>query len=325
MATASNQTGTEPTSCCAPSAAREPQFPLDIQALLAERRPTSPSGEAARKPIPGGMAEIGTSKPHHLEDGEGPVRQVRVKPFLMDETAVTNERFAAFVAATGYVTEAERFGWSFVFFQFLPEDFETQAVVGTEWWRRVDGATWSHPFGPQSDTTGIEDHPVVHVSWNDAQAFAAWSGGRLPTEAEWEHAARGGLKGARFPWGEAEPDDSGNFPCNIWQGQFPNHNTDADGYRGTAPAKSFAPNSYGLYNMSGNAWEWTAEPFRIRSLKRQAQDINERARLENRKLLKGGSYLCHISYCYRYRIAARIGNTPDTTTGHTGFRLVYDL
>ncbi|MFK4808740.1 formylglycine-generating enzyme family protein [Devosia sp. ZW T5_3] len=281
------------------------------------------AGAPGRKAIPGGLVDVGTGTPHHLEDGEGPLRQVRIKPFLMDEAAVTNARFADFVAATGYVTEAERFGWSFVFFQFLPHDRETQGVVGVEWWRRVEGASWNHPFGPASDLSGIEDHPVVHVSWNDAQAFAGWSGGRLPTEAEWEHAARGGLRNARFPWGDAEPDDTGSFPCNVWQGQFPHRDDAADGYSGLAPAVSFGANGYGLYNMSGNAWEWTADPFRVRSLKRSAQEINERARVEDRKLLKGGSYLCHITYCYRYRIAARTSNTPDTTTGHTGFRLAY--
>jgi formylglycine-generating enzyme required for sulfatase activity len=316
------KTDTAPT-CCAPSAGHG-SVELDIAALLAGRRAAAPAGKADRKTIPGGLVEVGTSTPYHQDDGEGPLRQVRLKPFQMDAVAVTNARFGAFIEATGYVTEAEQFGWSFVFYKFLPEDFETQGVEGVEWWRRVDGASWNHPFGPDSTLTGIEEHPAVHVSWNDAQAFAAWAGGRLPTEAEWEHAARGGIKGARFPWGDAEPDDTGNFPCNIWQGAFPGSNSVGDGFAGLAPAKSFTPNGYGLYNMSGNAWEWTAERFRVRSLKRSAQQINDSARAENRKLLKGGSYLCHISYCYRYRIAARTSNTPDTATGHIGFRLAYD-
>lgn len=309
------------SSCCAPTAQRDAIVRRDPVEL---RAPHGLTPAVGRRIIPGGLVDIGTNTPHHLEDGEGPRRQVRVKSFAMDEAAVTNARFADFTAATGYVTEAERFGWSFVFYQFLPLGCETQGVVGVEWWRRVDGASWNHPFGPGSDLSGIEDHPVVHVSWNDAQAFAGWSGGRLPTEAEWEHAARGGLSHARFPWGDVEPDDIANFPCNIWQGEFPHHNHASDGFSGLAPAISFAPNGYGLYNMSGNAWEWTAEPFRVRSLKRSAQAINDRASAENRKLLKGGSYLCHISYCYRYRIAARTSNTPDTATGHIGFRLAYD-
>lgn len=310
------------SSCCAPSADHSAVFLLDLAASRVAPRP--PAVTYGRTAIPGGLVDVGTSAPYHLDDGEGPLRQVRLKPFAMDEAAVTNARFGAFVATTGYVTEAERYGWSFVFYQFLPDDHETQGVVGVEWWRRVEGASWNHPFGPHSDVVGIEDHPVVHVSWNDAQAYAAWSGGRLPTEAEWEHAARGGLKGARFPWGEAEPDDTGSFPCNIWQGEFPGRNDARDGFVGLAPARSFAPNGYGLYNMSGNAWEWTSEPFRVRSLKGSAQAANDRARRENRKLLKGGSYLCHTSYCYRYRIAARTSNTPDTATGHIGFRLAYD-
>ena len=167
------------------------------------------------------------------------------------------------------------------------------------------------------------DHPVVHVSWRDATAYARWIGGRLPSETEWEHAARGGLGDVPFPWGEAEPNDTDHFPCNIWQGQFPKTNTGADGHLDTAPAQSFAPNGYGLFNMVGNVWEWTAEPFRIRSQKKAARQ--RQAQMKGYKLTKGGSFLCHQSYCYRYRIAARTGNSPDSTTTHTGFRVVWDL
>jgi formylglycine-generating enzyme required for sulfatase activity len=242
----------------------------------------------------------------------------------MDKAAVTNARFALFIAATGYVTEAARFGWSFVFHDMLPASMATQGAMGIEWWRRVDGARWDRPEGPESALDGREDCPVTHVTWNDANAFATWAGGRLPTEAEWEHAARGGLPDPVFPWGDREPDDTGFMPCNIWQGEFPDRNTGADGYRWVAPARSFEPNGYGLFNMSGNTWEWTADRWRVRSLSRASKGVNAEAIAANQRLMKGGSFLCHRSYCYRYRIAARHGNTPDTSTSHIGFRLVYE-
>lgn len=241
----------------------------------------------------------------------------------MDAHQVTNARFAAFVAETGYRTEAERHGWSYVFHLFLDAARHDQAPAGTPWWRKVEGACWHAPEGPGSSIEGRMDHPAVHIAWTDAMAFAAWAGGRLPTEAEWEHAAQGGRRGARFPWGEAEPTDTEVY-CNIWQGRFPQENTLADGYLGTAPVGAFAPNGYGLYNMCGNAWEWCADPFRIRSLSQAAKARNEAAAAERERVMKGGSHLCHISYCYRYRIAARSGRSPDTSAGHTGFRLAYD-
>ncbi len=276
--------------------------------------------------IPGGRAEIGTDAPIFDSDGEGPRRFVPLPPFRLDETAVTNERFQRFVAASGHVSEAERYGWSFVFAGHLPKERKGSArVTGAEWWRKVEGACWHAPEGPGSDLAARTNHPVVHVSRRDALAFAAWAGGRLPSEVEWEHAARGGLTGATFPWGNREPDDVGFLPCNIWQGRFPQQDTGADGYRGTAPARDFAPNGYGLYQMCGNVWEWTADAFRVRSLKRAAQALNRAATREGRYLLKGGSFLCHKSYCFRYRIAARIGNTPDSSTSHTGFRVAYNV
>ena len=252
------------------------------------------------------------------------MRKVRIKPFRVAATAVTNAEFAEFVAATGHVTDAERFGWSFVFRTQVGEHLKaSQAVVGAEWWRRIEGATWRDVDGPgTADTAWQGDHPVVHVSWHDASAYAAWVGGRLPTEAEWEHAARGGLGDVRFPWGDEEPDDAEFLPCNIWQGHFPRDNTGADGFAATAPARSFAPNGYGLYNMVGNVWEWTSEPFRIASLKREARV--RQAQMTGFKLSKGGSYLCHVSYCYRYRIAARTGSSPDSTMSHQGFRVVWN-
>ncbi len=274
--------------------------------------------------IPGGRGTVGCTKAQIPDDGESPVRRSRVAPFRMATEAVTNAQFAAFVEDTGYVTEADRFGWSFVFWSDVPEAVgATQAVLGVEWWRRVDGANWQRINGPGTEDQWDDTHPVVQVSWNDALAYAAWVGGRLPTEAEWEFAARGGLADATFPWGEQDPNDTEFMPCNIWQGRFPETNTGADGFAATAPARSFEPNGYGLYNMAGNVWEWTAEPFRIRSLKKSVK-----TRLEGMKgyrLLKGGSFLCHRSYCYRYRIAARTGNSPDTATPHQGFRVVWDV
>ena len=286
-----------------------------------------PGGGGPRPPardIPGGMALIGTAEPLIAQDGEGPLRTRRLGRFRMAETAVTNAQFADFVDSTGWETEAERFGWSFVFWDQVDAAVgPTLGVADVEWWRRVDGATWRDINGP--GTAGRDwdpDHPVVHLSWNDARAFARWVGGRLPTEAEWEHAARGGLGDVRFPWGTREPDDSDFQPCNIWQGRFPRHNSCADGFAATAPARSFAANGFGLYNMCGNVWEWTAEPFRVRSQKRAARA--QQARMQGFKLIKGGSFLCHKSYCYRYRIAARTGNSADSTTSHMGFRVVWD-
>ncbi len=275
--------------------------------------------------IPGGPARIGTDRPLIPMDGEGPVRTVDLKPFAIGRTAVTNAQFARFVAATGHVTEAEVFGWSPVFHAFVADPRQSPTSDGAPWWLRVDGACWNRPEGPGSAIDARLDHPVVHVSWRDASAFAAWAGGRLPTEAEWEHAARGGLADATYPWGEAEPDDEAHFPCNIWQGRFPDHDTRADGHGGTAPAASFTPNGYGLFNMAGNTWEWCADPFRLRSLRKDARRRDAEARAQGWRVLKGGSYLCHRSYCHRYRIAARTGSPADTGTGHVGFRVARDL
>jgi len=273
--------------------------------------------------IPGGKALVGTSLPLIQDDGEGPLRGKTVKPFRITTTTVTNEAFARFVSETGYVTEAERFGWSFVFYSDVPEALrETQAVVGTEWWRKVEGATWRLINGPGTESAWHPAHPVVQVSWNDATAFARWCDARLPSETEWEHAARGGSGDVPYPWGNKEPDEDQFLPCNIWQGRFPDVNTHSDGWATTAPAQSFKPNAFGLYNMVGNVWEWTANPFRVKSLKKSVKQ--RMSAMRGFKLLKGGSYLCHKSYCYRYRIAARIGNSPDTATSHQGFRVVWD-
>ena len=274
--------------------------------------------------VKGGESFFGTNDPVHVVDGEGPELKVVVKDFYLEIETVTNARFAEFVASTGYVTEAETFGCAAVFSGLLTDKaLAAQNVAHTPWWVRVHGAIWSAPEGPGSSIEDRMDHPVTQVSWNDAMAFAAWVGGRLPTEAEWEHAARGGNRHRRYPWGDEEPTDEKIF-CNIWQGRFPYQNTLADGFFGTAPTRSFTPTEDGLYNLAGNVWEWTADPFRIRSLSRQAKIRNEDARKNADKVLKGGSFLCHKSYCYRYRIAARMGLSPDSASSNTGFRVAYD-
>lgn len=273
--------------------------------------------------IEGGTALIGTDTPFLAADEEAPLRRSKIKRFWMDATTVTNARFAQFVEATGYVTEAERYGDSFVFHGLLPEDdFFDKAVVAAPWWRAVEGACWYNPTGTRYPSRAKADHPVIHISWHDAMAFAKWAGGRLPNEAEWEHGARGGQGDVIFAWGNEEPDDSTQIFCNIWQGSFPDNNTTVDGHFGTAPVTAFSPNPYGLYQMCGNVWEWTSQAFKTRSMSKRARSLHRDK--TGHKITKGGSFLCHKSYCYRYRIAARSSNSPESTTSHQGFRLVYD-
>ena len=278
--------------------------------------------------LPGGRFLMGTTDQEGFPaDGEGPVRLVTLDPFLIDRFAVRNVDFAGFVKATGYTTEAQRFGWSFVFAGGLPrlgaEIASEDSVKGIEWWKRVYGARWDHPEGPQSDIESRANHPVVQVSWNDAVAYARWVGKRLPTEAEWEFAARGGLEQKSYPWGdELTPD--GEHRCNIWQGVFPHTNTAEDGYASTSPVDAFAPNGYGLYGVVGNVWEWCADWFDRRHHV-SATTVNPVGPAAGAaRVMKGGSYLCHKSYCNRYRVAARSSNTPDSSTTNIGFRCVRD-
>lgn len=252
-------------------------------------------------------------------DGEGPVREVEVGPFWIDEVAVTNRRFARFAKETGHVTDAEREGWSFVFHLLLDEGTRRatwdRRVVGAAWWHAVPGADWRHPEGPGSDIGKRAEHPVVHVSNRDACAYAAWAGKRLPTEAEWEYAARGGLEQQPYPWGD-ELTPRGRWRCNIWQGRFPVENLAEDGHVGTAPVRSYAPNGHGLYEATGNVWEWTSTPWDVPGPDGQAVD--------GHLVRKGGSYLCHDSYCNRYRCSARDHNAPGDSTGNIGFRCAAD-
>lgn len=307
--------------CCTPSA---PQGggPATLCNVAADLTGTTGRHRRDCVPVPGGKAQLGTARPLIAADGEGNPQRRTIRPLWWERGATSVAQFREFVAATGYVTIAERLGWSFVFHSHVPGGAEgTLGVEGLEWWRRIDGASWHHPCGP-GGAQAKDEMPATHLGHEDATAFAAWAGGRLPREIEWEHAARGGLGDVHYPWGDRHPDDDDFQPCNIWQGRFPTHDTGADGWAGPAPVLSFAPNGYGLHQMVGNVWEWTAEPFRIRSASVTARRMNVAA--QGRRLLKGGSFLCHQSYCHRYRIAARTGNTPDSTSAHTGFRVVYD-
>ena len=259
-----------------------------------------------------------------VADGEGPVREINIDSFWIDRTTVTNNDFAAFVEATGYVTEAETYGWSFVFHNQIPKGHRKHVqlvnVEGTSWWARLDKADWRKPGGPGTNIKKLGDYPVVHVSWNDAQAYAQWMGKRLPTEAEWEFAARGGLEQKIYPWGD-ELLPEGKHRCNIWQGNFPHEDTAEDGYAGTAPAKSFRANDFGLYHCVGNVWEWTADWFSPSWHSKGDRKNPKGPDTGSARVIRGGSFLCHDSYCNRYRNSARAHNTPDSSTCHTGIRL----
>ena len=274
------------------------------------------------RPVPGGFLDMGAARTRHAEDGDSPRRRVRLDGFAMGATAVTNRAFARFVAESGHRTTAEREGWSFVFHLFLPDAAaHPRHPPLTPWWRQVPGADWAHPEGPGSGIEARMDHPVVHVSWEDAAAFARFTGTRLPTEAEWEQAARGGLRRMRYPWGNASLPD-GLHRHNVWQGDFPHENSAEDGWAGTAPVRSFPPNGFGLFNMTGNVWEWVADWFGPLPAPRAVPPANPLGPATGtRRVMRGGSHLCHASYCERYFVHSRTGNTPDSSTGHIGFRV----
>lgn len=259
-------------------------------------------------------------------DGEGPVREVTLSPFRIERFPVTNQLFRKFVQETGYLTDAEQFGWSFVFWSLLPQErihsLVTSTVVDAPWWCAVSGASWQTPEGPGSHIDTRLNHPVVHVSWRDTQTYCQWSGQRLPTEAEWEYAARGGLIQKLYPWGD-KLRPNGEHRCNIWQGQFPQTDTAEDGYAGTCPVDAFPPNGYGIYSLAGNAWDWCSDwfdpKFHLTGPRTDPQGPPQGVA----KVIKGGSFLCHKSYCNRYRVAARTSSTPDSSTSHVSFRCAY--
>ena len=262
-----------------------------------------------------------------INDGEGPVREVEIDPFYVDRYPVTNKDFDIFCSQTGYITEAEKYGWSFVFFQLVSNNTKkniSESVSGTPWWWKVDNAFWRKPYGPDSNLKDLDKHPVVHISWNDANAYAKWIGKDLPTEAEWEMAARGGLSQKNYSWGN---NDAQIFKkCNIWEGIFPDKNTMEDGWLGTSPVDYYDPNNYGVYDTAGNVWEWCKDWFSasFHQNERKETRINPSGpKYGSSKTMKGGSYLCHNSYCNRYRASARTQNTTDSSTGNLGFRLIY--
>lgn len=301
--------------------------------------------------IPGGTFQMGSDSPLSRRD-ERPVHAVRVDGFWIDTTEVTNEQFAAFVEATGHVTTAEKpVDWEELKAQLPPgtpkpsdEMLRPGSLVfvmpgpGEQWWRWVHGADWRHPEGPGSSIADRMDHPVVHVSHDDALAYCEWAGKRLPTEAEWERAARAGVEGKDYIWGD-ELEPGGEHRANIWQGRFPVENTEADGFATTNPVRAYPPNEWGLYGMAGNVWEWCSDWYRpdtyaerVKAAGREpidsptgpASSFDPDEPTAPKRVIRGGSYLCHASYCASYRPAARMRSTADTGLMHTGFRCVSD-
>ena len=308
-------------------------------------RHAAPPGTAPPRPgmvwVPGGTFRMGSLD---FYPEERPVREVRVDGFWIDRHPVTNQQFSRFVAATGYVTVAERRPDPALYPGAPPENLVAGSMVfvppagpvdlrdSGQWWVWTPGADWRHPRGPESAIAGLAEHPVVHVALRGVEAYCAWAGTDLPTEAEWEVAARGGLDGAVFTWGDEER-PNGEIMANTWQGHFPWQNTTADGYVATSPVGSFPANGYGLLDMAGNVWEWTKDWYALPSPAPPATACCAAAREASinprqahfripRKVVKGGSHLCAPNYCFRYRPAARQPQDIDTGMSHLGFRTV---
>ena len=310
------------------------------------RPPGDPPGDDMAW-VPGGEFIMGSNE-HYPE--EAPAHPVSVDGFWMDRFQVTNEQFRRFVAETGYLTVAQRPPNSSDYPAAKPEMLRSGSSVFVQpkhrvdlsdpydWWRYVLGADWRHPKGPGSTIRGLSNHPVVHVAWDDVEAFARWAGKELPTEAEWELAARGGLQGAEYTWGDEFTPD-GRHMANSWQGEFPFVNEQLDGFEWTAPVGSFPPNGYGLFDMAGNVWEWTSDWFQGHDAIKAAcctlsnprggeressydpREVDLGIEIP-RRVMKGGSHLCAPNYCRRYRPAARMPQTVDTSTSHLGFRCI---
>ncbi len=283
--------------------------------------------------IPSQSYQMGSSSNvGHPIDREGPPETVETNSFYISETTISNEQFGKFVEETGYITDAEKIGSSFVFSGLIEDDIKEETNYSNTpipWWLDVSGASWKYPEGPTSTIENRMDHPVVHVSWNDAVSYCNWSGGRLPTEAEWEVAASGNGENTEYPWGN-QLVAKGIYHANTWQGKFPSKNTEKDGYFGTAPVDKFYKNEYELYQMIGNVWEWCLNPARIplKEFNKQSStdflEKNNKHRAES-YAIRGGSFLCHHSYCNRYRLAARNGNTRFSSASNMGFRYVVDV
>ena len=318
--------GKDGSACCGPAkqaacVRNETHLSAAMAVPVADERTRGSLSEPLVR-LKGGFFDMGARKSTFPGDLDAPRIRMRVRPFLVSPTAVSNAEFADFVRGTGYRTVAEREGWSFVF-HLLLEDASRwpESPPGVRWWRRVNGAHWANPEGPGSSTEGRETHPVVHIAWYDALAYCRWAGLRLPSEAEWEYAARGGLSRKKFPWGNALTPD-GSFAMNTWQGSFPHENTAEDGFVGTAPVTAYPANGYGLFNMTGNTWEWVGDVFGPRD---GYQPTVNGVRLDEEsgaaRVQRGGSYLCHESYCDRYHVHSRTRNDPDSSTGNCGFRV----